>query len=854
MSGSRSRWLAIVLPLLLASVLSLTLIFVATAEVDEPLAPTEPVVRYVATTGNNSGNLCMYSGAPCRTLQHAVGVAIAGDEIRVAEGVYQGTQTITRTLYSKVYSYTQVLYINKPLTVRGGYSTASWNVSDPETHPTVIDAERSGRGVSIVDSLAEPVNLEGFTITGGDYTGLGNPFTVSNWACGYTSSDCGGGILVTRSAVNLRRLLVWDNIGGQYQNEGGGIYIDGAYNVTIEDSQVISNSAELGGGMFVTDHYSPITIRNSLFQDNIARGAGGAINFGDGANNLVTIEETDILSNTALATYRETGKGGGLYIRLSQDGLTLAMNRVRLNNNRGAGLGKAIYLDAAGLYTPTARLTNLLLTGNGLPDGAPTAPEDALISVGPGFTNLNAHFAHVTAADNDVAGFLYAEPDYRDQDWIHVVVTNTLLSGFDTAFIAAEYGGGQVSVAHNSTLLENVSSQHVTLNGSPVFTATNPIVGNALLDATYHLQAGSDAIDAGIDAGVGDDIDGQFRPQAAGPDIGADEYLELVGPASLIISGPTTVVANTANTFAATVGPINTTRPLTYTWSATGLDDVVHTSGAISDTVTFNWPTTGPKSVSLTVSNAVSGRGDAYPVMVISAPALSIEKSGPAEALTGSPILYEITVTNSGVAGASGLVITDTVPANTTSVTPLDGGSVSNGLVQWNLANLAGGSEATFRFQVTAEQTITNDDYAVTAAGGYQAIGATPVTTVVGQPQLSIVKRGPFAAAPGQDIVYQLTISNTGPISATNVVVSDTLPAGATYVSGGQLMGNVVRWEINSIAAGGGVVQVSFTASANATVTNSDYRVQAAGGFSAQGAVSVSTIVGAGTRYVAKSG
>ncbi|MGD2079208.1 MAG: choice-of-anchor Q domain-containing protein, partial [Chloroflexota bacterium] len=854
MSHAHHRLLGIASSLLFALGLSTALLLVASAHLDAPLSPSTPVIRYVSTTGDNNGNDCSNSASPCHTLQHAVGVAVAGDEIRVSEGTYQGTQTITRTLYWEVYSYTQVLYINKPLTVRGGYSTADWNVSDPQARPTVIDAQRSGRGVTIIDSLSEPVNLEGFTITGGDYTGLGNPFGVGNYVCDYTSSDCGGGILITRSTANLRKLLVWDNIAGQFQSEGGGIHIDDAWALTIEDSRIISNSAQLGGGLFVGDQYAAITIRDSIFQDNIAYGNGGAIDFGFGADYLVTIEQTDFLSNTAVATYRGSGQGGALYVRLAEDGLILSMNRIRLQNNRGEGLGKVIHLDAAGNYTPTARLNNVLLTGNGLPEGVPVTDEDALISVGPGFTNLNAYFAHVTAADNAVGGFLYAETHSHDADLFQVALTNTLLSGFDNAFIASEYDPARLIIAHDHTLFENVTNQLNTLAGSPTFTATNEIVGNALLDTTYHLQSGSDAIDTGMEAGVADDIDGEFRPQGAGPDIGADEYLKLVAPAALTISGPTTVVANTDNTFLAEVGPIDVTRPLTYYWSATGLSDVVHNSGSLSDTASFNWPTTGPKTISLTVANSVAGRGETYAVTVIPAPSLSIEKSGPAEALAGSPILYSITVANSGVAGASSLVITDTVPANVTSASPLDGGTLNNGVMQWNVANLAGGSDITVRFQVSANQTIVNEEYAVIATGGYAAVGETPVTTVVGQPQLSIVKSGPMAAAPGQGIVYELTISNTGPISATNLVVSDTLPAGASHVSGGQLFGDVVRWEIPSVAGNGGSAQVSFTASADATVTNNDYLVKAAGGFEAQGTVPVSTIIGAGTRYVATGG
>jgi hypothetical protein len=133
----------------------------------------------------------------------------------------------------------------------------------------------------------------------------------------------------------------------------------------------------------------------------------------------------------------------------------------------------------------------------------------------------------VTATGNDVGGFLYAEPDDKGGDLVQVDLANTLLVGFENAFMASESAPGEVTIEHVNTLFDNVANQHLNLGGSPTFTATNPVSGNAQLDATYHLQNGSDAIDAGVDAGVTDDIDGDVRPIGNGPDIGADEFISV---------------------------------------------------------------------------------------------------------------------------------------------------------------------------------------------------------------------------------------------------------------------------------------------------------------------------------------
>ncbi|MCP4363504.1 MAG: DUF11 domain-containing protein, partial [Chloroflexi bacterium] len=110
-------------------------------------------------------------------------------------------------------------------------------------------------------------------------------------------------------------------------------------------------------------------------------------------------------------------------------------------------------------------------------------------------------------------------------------------------------------------------------------------------------------------------------------------------------------------------------------------------------------------------------------------------------------------------------------------------------------------------------------------------------------PELTLSKSAPATVAINELITYTLTVTNSGPATATYVVVTDTISTDAKYISGGTKVGEVVSWTIATLAAHNGVTHSTFFVTATQTITNRDYRVTAEGGYSATGTVSVVTIV-----------
>nr|WP_030397233.1 DUF11 domain-containing protein [Kitasatospora purpeofusca] len=156
----------------------------------------------------------------------------------------------------------------------------------------------------------------------------------------------------------------------------------------------------------------------------------------------------------------------------------------------------------------------------------------------------------------------------------------------------------------------------------------------------------------------------------------------------------------------------------------------------------------------------------------------------------GQQIQWRVTVTNNGPSRARDVIVTDTVPAgvNNPAMAAADGTNcpINGGTATCPAVEIPAGSSAMWTLTGTldANATVTPTNTA-TVTGGPDP--ATPTHTAVASPSNSPTAQADLTVSkvlltnpvvPGQQIQWQVSVTNNGPSRARDVVVTDTVPAG----------------------------------------------------------------------------
>jgi uncharacterized repeat protein (TIGR01451 family) len=177
----------------------------------------------------------------------------------------------------------------------------------------------------------------------------------------------------------------------------------------------------------------------------------------------------------------------------------------------------------------------------------------------------------------------------------------------------------------------------------------------------------------------------------------------------------------------------------------------------------------------------------------------------------GDTIFFTITVTNNGPNNATGIGVTDLLPAglNPVSATPSQG-SYSFGSGLWAIGSLATSNSATMQLQVVvataSQQTNTASITQADQGDPNPANNSASATVTPLQADLAVAKAVSNATPNvGDTVRFTVTVMNIGPGDATNVSVSDALPAGLTFISATPSQGsyNAITglWSIGTITS-----------------------------------------------------
>ncbi|QWP78720.1 DUF11 domain-containing protein [Lysobacter sp. K5869] len=265
-------------------------------------------------------------------------------------------------------------------------------------------------------------------------------------------------------------------------------------------------------------------------------------------------------------------------------------------------------------------------------------------------------------------------------------------------------------------------------------------------------------------------------------------------------------------------------------WSRWGLAALLCAAACLSLPAGAQTTVTNTASVAAPANGVdpTPGNNSASDTDTVLAPQLTLSKSHTGNFTVGANGTYTLTVSNTSTAAdgapTSGTIaIVDTLPNGLSFVSAAGAGwscSASGQTVTCTSTTaipVGGSSTATLTVAVgnAAVGSVTNtarasggNDPGCPAAPGTPAArcSASDPTQVNGAADLSMSKAVDNAnAAIGSNVTFTLTVANAGPSDATNVVVTDQLPAGFTFVSSagaGSYTAGTGVWQAGTIAAG----------------------------------------------------
>ena len=197
---------------------------------------------------------------------------------------------------------------------------------------------------------------------------------------------------------------------------------------------------------------------------------------------------------------------------------------------------------------------------------------------------------------------------------------------------------------------------------------------------------------------------------------------------------------------------------------------------------------------------------------------LSVAISDSPDPVTVDGILtYTISVRNNGRLKATGVTLTDDLLGSqqTLSITPGQGSYTQSGnTITWNIGTLASEAQATIIIVVSPLEagTITNVASVSANENDRNPLDTDTETTTVNPPaptsaDLSITKidaQDPVSS--DDEIAYTIRVTNNGPGTANNVVVTDTLPSGVQFISASSQCNRLnvpaVECNLGTLAAG----------------------------------------------------